>query len=78
MFRYFSECESYVRPIVTRLYNVSWDLFDAHLYPGGAWRLQMLRKMLTDEVFWPAVTDYIYKYASDLVDTDDFKKVLER
>lgn len=31
---YFEECSSYVRPIVTRTYNSSWNLFDRHLYPG--------------------------------------------
>ncbi|MFQ5653192.1 MAG: M1 family aminopeptidase [Planctomycetota bacterium] len=35
--RYFREArERYVRPIVTREYSSSWDLFDMHLHPGGA------------------------------------------
>ena len=35
---YIAEADGqYLRPIVTRHYNSSWDLFDNHLYPGGAW-----------------------------------------
>lgn len=43
---YMSEVQSYARPIVTKTYDSSWNMFDWHLYPGGAWRLHMLRCML--------------------------------
>jgi hypothetical protein len=32
---YMRETEAYVRPIVTRVYESSWGLFDNHLYPGA-------------------------------------------
>ena len=35
---YFSEDANYRRPIVTHIYKEPIDLFDAHLYPGGAVR----------------------------------------
>lgn len=45
--RYLHEAdERYLRPIVTRRFDSSWQLFDAHLYPGGAVRLHMLRRLL--------------------------------
>src|SRR5690606_29062523 len=38
--RYFNEADNpYKRPIVTRHFQSSWDMYDAHLYPGGACRL---------------------------------------
>ncbi len=76
--RYMKEAdERYARPIVTRRFESSWDLFDAHLYPGGAARLHMLRRLLGDEVFWPAVSDYLKAHGGGLADTDDFRKALE-
>ncbi|MBO6936053.1 MAG: HEAT repeat domain-containing protein [Deltaproteobacteria bacterium] len=69
--------ERYARPIVTRRFDSSWDMYDMHLYPGGAWRLHMLREQLGDEVFWPAVKDYVATYANRVVETDDFRRVLE-
>ena len=75
---YISETtKKYVRPIVTREYNSSWNLFDQHLYPGGSWRLHMLRKILGDDVFWAAVSDYINQFSEDLVETADFRRCLE-
>jgi aminopeptidase N len=32
---YMNECEEkYLRPIVNRVYDSSWDMFDRHTYPG--------------------------------------------
>lgn len=77
--RYIREADHrYKRPIVTRRFEISWDLFDAHLYPGGAVRLHMLRRELGDEVFWPAITDYIKAHAGGLAETDDLRRCLER
>ncbi len=75
---YFTEVEErYARPIVTRKYDSSFDLFDGHLYPGAALRIHMLRKQLGDEVFWSAVTNYLATNAGRLVETDDFRRALE-
>ncbi|KAJ3118493.1 hypothetical protein HDU96_001312 [Phlyctochytrium bullatum] len=74
---YIAETGSYMRPIVTRTYDSSWELFDAHLYPGGAMRLHMLRCLLGDDVFWAAVKKYVNKFANKLVETEDFKRCLE-
>lgn len=75
---YFAEVdERYARPIVTRKYDSSFDLFDAHLYPGAALRIHMLREKLGDETFWAAVRDYLTQHAGRLVETDDFRRALE-
>jgi aminopeptidase N len=76
--RYFREAdEKYKRPIVTRRFKSSWQLYDAHLYPGGACRLHTLRNELGDEVFWAAVQDYLKRYNGQVVETDDFRRVME-
>jgi len=75
---YFREADKrYKRPLVTREFNSSWDMYDAHLYPGGACRLHTLHSELGDDVFWAAVQDYLKRYAGRVVETDDFRKVLE-
>jgi aminopeptidase N len=75
---YFSEAdEKYRRPIVTRRFKSSWQMYDRHLYPGGACRLHMLRGMLGDQVFWGAVQDYVKTYRGRVVETDDFRRKLE-
>eukprot|EP00002_Diphylleia_rotans_P003089 TRINITY_DN1206_c0_g1_i4.p1 TRINITY_DN1206_c0_g1~~TRINITY_DN1206_c0_g1_i4.p1 ORF type:complete len:473 (-),score=101.12 TRINITY_DN1206_c0_g1_i4:1671-3089(-) len=74
---YVGECGSYKRPLVTRKYESSWDLYDSHTYPGGSCRLHMLEMMLGSETFWAAITKYLKKYANAVVETEDFRKELE-
>jgi aminopeptidase N len=76
---YFSEADDrYARPIVTRKFDSSWDMYDRHLYPGGACRLHMLRRELGDEVFWTAVSDYLETFHRQVVETEDFRRVMEK
>jgi aminopeptidase N len=75
---YVSETNSYVRPMVERRYDHSWDMYDSHTYPGGAWRIHMLRRLLGDDAFWAGVKDYLTTYAGRVVETDDFRKCLEK
>ncbi len=75
---YIEEADNdYKRPIVTRQFRSSWDMYDGHLYPGGACRLHTLRCELGDEVFWAAVRDYLQRNAGKVVETDDFRLVME-
>lgn len=76
---YFQEAdEEYMRPIVTRRFKSSWDMFDRHLYPGGACRLHTLRCELGDETFWAGVQAYLKKYNGHVVETDDFRRIFEQ
>ncbi|RME21039.1 MAG: hypothetical protein D6798_19055, partial [Deltaproteobacteria bacterium] len=76
---YLSEArERYKRPIVTRRFDSSWDLFDRHLYPGGAVRLHHLRTVVGDGPFWAGVSDYLARYSGGVVETDDFRRVMEQ
>jgi aminopeptidase N len=75
---YFREANKrYQRPIVTREFNSSWQMYDMHLYPGGACRLHTLRCLLGDEVFWRGVTLYLQRYARKTVETDHFRQTME-
>ena len=75
---YFDEADNkYQRPIITRRFRSSWDLYDAHLYEGGACRLNMLHHELGSAVFWSAVRDYLKRYEHKVVETDDFRHILE-
>ncbi|KAI9221559.1 hypothetical protein BC828DRAFT_366124 [Blastocladiella britannica] len=76
--RYFAQTKRYMRPIVNRRFDSSWDMFDASTYPGGASRIHVLRGLMGDEVFWPAVSDYIHTYAKKTAETDDFRKIMEK
>ncbi len=67
----------YVRPIVTRSFDSSWDMYDQHLYPGGAFRLHMLRCELGDDDFWAGVRDYVRLFGGRTVETSDFRRTLE-
>lgn len=76
---YFREAdERYKRPIVTREFKSSMELYDRHLYPGGACRLHTLRCELGDDTFWPAVQEYLTRFAGRVVETDDFRQVMEQ
>lgn len=53
-------------------------MFDAHLYPGGSWRIHMLRKMLGESVFWKGVKLYVETFTAKTVQTSDFQGCLEK
>ncbi len=75
---YLNEADNnYKRPIVTRHFDASWQMYDDHLYPGGACRLHTLRMELGDDVFWTAVQDYLQRYNQKVVETDHFRHVME-
>jgi aminopeptidase N len=76
---YFREADTrYKRPIVTREFHSSWELYDMHLYPGGALRLHALRRLLGDELFWEGTRAYLREYQNAVVETDDFRRIMER
>ena len=76
---YMIEADSrYKRAIVNRHFRSSWDMYDRHLYPGGACRLHMLRQELGDDIFWGAVQDYLKRFDGKVVETDDFRLVMEQ
>lgn len=76
---YFDESDgSYARPIMTRRWDSSWDMFDRHLYPGGAARLHMLRRLLGEADFWEGVRSYLEGHMEGLAETDSFRRCMEQ
>lgn len=76
---YFEEADNdYRRPIVHRHFQSSWDMYDRHLYPGGACRLHTLRHELGDDSFWDGVRNYLATYQDRVVETDDFRRIMEK
>jgi aminopeptidase N len=74
---YFSEDESYRRPIVTNVYKEPIDLFDAHLYPGGAVRLHHLISIVGEDLFRDVLKLYLKRHEFGLVETVDLVRCLE-
>ena len=75
---YFEEADQkYKRPIVAREFNHSWNMYDRHLYPGGACRLHTLREHVGNEAFWEGVKAYVDRFSGRVVETEDFRRVME-
>jgi aminopeptidase N len=74
---YFSEDMRYRRPIVTNIYKEPIDLFDAHLYPGGAVRLHFLKSIVGEPFFRKALTLFLKRHEFGLVETVDLVRCLE-
>ncbi|KAJ3396590.1 hypothetical protein HDU92_002538 [Lobulomyces angularis] len=75
---YVQEAARYVRPLVKRVWESPWEMFDSHAYPGGGLRLHMLRMLLGEHAFWAGVRNYVKTFAGKVVETEDFRKCLER
>ena len=59
---YIREDGLYRRPIVTNRYEFPIDLFDAHLYPGGAVRLRNLHALLGEPLFKEVLRRFIEQH----------------
>ncbi len=65
------------RPIVTKHYVSSDDLFDTYAYPRGGAVLHSLRKYLGDEMFFKAINHYLKKNANSPVQTEQLRIAIE-
>ena len=74
---YFGEDARYRRPIVTNIYKEPLDLFDAHLYPGGAVRLHHLKHLAGEAFFKRALKLFLQRHRFGVVETVDFIRCLE-
>lgn len=74
---YFSEDTRYRRPIVTNVYKEPIDLFDAHLYPGGAVRLHHLKSLSGEDHFRKALKLFLERHKYARAETVDLLRALE-
>jgi len=75
---YFAEDANYRRPLVTNRYEEPIDLFDAHLYPGGAVRLRHLHDLLGEQPFRDVLRDYLSAHREGVAETVDLARSVER
>jgi aminopeptidase N len=68
---YFDECQTYQRPIVTRVWRESFQMFDRHLYQKGACVLHWLRSQVGDEAWRRGIGAYLRRHAFGAVETSD-------
>ena len=74
---YFHEDGQYRRPIVTQRYEEPIDLFDAHLYPGGAVRLRNLHALLGEETFRAVLKRFLEAHRFGVAETVDLARAVE-
>ena len=77
LWAYLNESGKYQRPLVCRDYAFPIELFDRHLYEKGSLVLHMLRRELSDAVFWRGVRKYLQNGANGIVETRDLQRALE-
>lgn len=59
------------------LYNPQSEIFTRLVYNKGAWVLHMLRKEISDPLFFSCLKNYYQKYKYSNANTYDFKKICE-
>ncbi len=71
---YFNEDKNrYRRPIVKNEWERGSDVFDAHLYPGAAWRYYMLRHLVGDDLWWKILGEWMTRFAYKSAYTHDLE-----
>jgi aminopeptidase N len=74
---YFAEDTRYRRPLVTNRYEAPIDLFDAHLYPGGAVRLRHLHALLGEPAFRGVLKHYLERHRWNVAETVDLARAVQ-
>jgi aminopeptidase N len=73
---YFNEDKNrYRRPIVKNEWERGSDVFDAHLYPGAAWRYYMLRHLVGEERWWKILGEWMTRFSYKSAYTHDLESL---
>ena len=71
---YFNEDkDKYRRPIVKNEWERGSDVFDAHLYPGAAWRYYMLKHLVGEDRWWKILGEWMTRFSHKSVYTHDLE-----
>ena len=73
---YLRSDSGYRRPMVTRYYEDSNDMFDGVAYAKGGQILHMLRQQLGDDLFWKAINLYGERHRADVAETAGFREAV--
>ncbi|MHA1125084.1 MAG: M1 family aminopeptidase [Candidatus Heimdallarchaeota archaeon] len=74
---FYEDKNRYRRPVVQRRWEWGFDVFDAHLYPGAAWRYYMLKNLVGEKVWWEVLKHILTKHAYQNVETIDYQRAFE-
>jgi aminopeptidase N len=69
--------DRYRRPMVTRNYKNTNDLFDRHLYEKGSCILHMIRNLLGDAAWWRSIHLYLTRHKTKSVETVDLIQAIQ-
>ncbi|TFG34484.1 hypothetical protein EU527_02880 [Candidatus Thorarchaeota archaeon] len=73
---YFNEDKNrYRRPIVKNEWERGSDVFDAHLYPGAAWRYYMLKHLVGEDRWWKILGEWLTRFAYRSAYTHDLESL---
>jgi aminopeptidase N len=67
--------QKYRRPIVWNEWERGMDMFDRHLYPGGAWRYYMLKHLVGEDRWWKILGEWQRRFAYKSVYTHDLEEL---
>lgn len=71
---YFNEDKNrYRRPIVKNEWERGSDVFDAHLYPGAAWRYYMLKHLVGEDRWWKILGEWLTRFSYKSAYTHDLE-----
>ncbi len=71
---YFNEDKNrYRRPIVKNEWERGSDVFDAHLYPGAAWRYYMLKHLVGEDRWWKILGEWMTRFSHKSAYTHDLE-----
>jgi aminopeptidase N len=65
-----------MRPVVDETKDYM-QLLNTNSYQKGGWILHMLRRQLSDSIFWKSIRSYYATYGGKTADTDDLRKIVE-
>jgi aminopeptidase N len=73
---YFDEDKNrYRRPIVKNEWERGTDVFDAHLYPGAAWRYYMLKHLVGEDRWWKILGEWLTRFSYKSAYTHDLESL---
>jgi aminopeptidase N len=75
---YFDEDKDrYRRPLSTKFYKNTNDLFDRHLYEKGSCILHMIRNFLGEDAWWRSMNLYLTRHRAQGVETVDLINAIQ-
>lgn len=69
--------DRYRRPLSTKIYKNTNDLFDRHLYEKGSCILHMLRNFLGEAAWWRSMNLYLTRHKAQGVETTDLISAIQ-